>query len=339
MTSISSLLDGSRRSKRHLVIATRVVHQYRLLLREAGAMRHQAAAPLVETETWITNLTQKVYIDLPTDLRVAHIQMQRTNAVCDLDDSSLTCQDRSPLHISHTLIPVRVCCATKMCDTNQTVGVVQLGTEEVQLIQQFFQVGIGIIPNVKLTVYRCGCGEFHLKIAALMPIGPDDVLSSNIQQKAGTLIVQFDGSCHADKGVGGAEAALLELPTQGLTLLQWRALALPKCPDNIFADAMSANLGAALLSEELVRRKFVVQQAYLQGDILPIIKHLSFAGRFRRIDSCHDHRHGPAMPCQVERADPVVPLGRRRIRWNTQAPTTGYETFVERTAKRRRASR
>ena len=45
---------------------------------------------------------------------------------------------------------------------------------------------------------------------------------------------------------------------------------------------MSANLGADLLSEELVRRKFVVQQAYLQGDILPIIKHLSFAGRFRR---------------------------------------------------------
>ena len=208
-----------------------------------------------------------------------------------------------------------------------------------QLIQQSFQVGFGIIPNVKLTVYRCRCGEFHLKITTLMPIGPDDVLCSNIQQEAGTLIVQFDGSCHADKGVGGAGAALLELQTQGLTLLQWRALALPKCPDNIFAEAMSANLGADLLSEELVRRKFVVQQAYLQGDILPIIKHLSFAGRFRRIDSCHDHRHGPAMPCQVERADPVVPLGRRRIRWNTQAPTTGYETFVERTAKRRRASR
>ena len=56
-----------------------------------------------------------------------------------------------------------------------------------------------------------------------MPIGPDDVLCSNIQQEAGTLIVQFDGSCHADKGVGGAGAALLELQTQGVTLLQWRA--------------------------------------------------------------------------------------------------------------------
>jgi len=56
-------------------------------------------------------------------------------------------------------------------------------------------------------------------------------------------------------------------------------------------------------------------------------------------EACPDHRHGPAMPYQAERADPAVPLGRRRIRWNTQAPTTGYETFVERTAKRGRASR
>ena len=207
--TISSLVGGSRRSKRHLAIATRVVHQYRMLLREAGAMRHQAAAPLVETETWITNLTHKVYIDLPTDLRVAHIRMQRTIAVCDLDDSSLACLDRPPLHISHTLVPARVCCATKTDDTNQTVGVVQLGAEEAQLIQQSFQIGIGIIPNVKLTVYRCGCGDFHLKITALMPIGPDDVLCSNIQQEAGTLIVQFDGSCHADKGVGGAGAGSL----------------------------------------------------------------------------------------------------------------------------------
>lgn len=117
-----------------------------------------------------------------------------------------------------------------------------------------------------------------------MPIGASDILCSCIQQEAGALIVQFDGSCHADKGVGGAGAALLELQAQGLTLLRWRALALPKCPDNIFAEAMSANLGTDLLCEELVQRKFSTKQVYLQGDILPIVKHLAFAGRFRRID-------------------------------------------------------
>ena len=31
-------------------------------------------------------------------------------------------------------------------------------------------------------------------------------------------------------------------------------------------------------------------------------------------------------------------LGTRPIRWNTQAPTSGYDTFTERMAKRRRAA-
>ena len=64
--------------------------------------------------------------------------MQRTIAGCDLDDTSLACLDRPPLHISHTLVPARVCCTTNTHDTNHTVGVVQLGTEEAQLIQQSF---------------------------------------------------------------------------------------------------------------------------------------------------------------------------------------------------------
>ena len=31
-------------------------------------------------------------------------------------------------------------------------------------------------------------------------------------------------------------------------------------------------------------------------------------------------------------------FGTRPIRWNTQAPTSGYDTFTERMAKRRRAT-
>ena len=282
--TMSSLLEGARKSTRHLAIATRIVHQFRLLLREAGAMRHQVAAPPIATESWISNLTQKVYADLPSDLRLTHVWTQQINALCSLDNSNLICQDKTPLHISCTLAPARICSATKTCQANQTVGVVQLGSEVVQLIQQSIQVGIGISPNVTLNPYRCGCGEFHCKITALVPIGTEDILCSCMQQEAGTLIVQFDGSCHAEKGVGGAGAALLELQVQGLTLLRWKALALPKCPDNIFAEAMSANLGTDLLCEELVQRKFSAKQVYLQGDILPIVKHLAFAGRFRRID-------------------------------------------------------
>ena len=151
--------------------------------------------------------------------------MQQVNAVCDLDDSSLTCQDKSPLHILvHAGSCARLQCNEDMpyqpncrwrptwirnSPTNSTI----------------FQVGIGISPNVTLNTYRCGCGDFHCKVTALVPIGPEDVLCSGIKQEAGTLIIQFDGPCHADKEVGGAGTALLELQTHGLTLLRWRAFA------------------------------------------------------------------------------------------------------------------
>ena len=68
---------------------------------------------------------------------------------------------------------------------------------------------------------------------------------------------------------------------EGLTLLKWRAVALPRCPDNIYAEAMSAD---ELICEELKLRNYEVEQMYMQGDILPIVKHFAFAGRFRRID-------------------------------------------------------
>ena len=54
---------------------------------------------------------------------------------------------------------------------------------------------------------------------------------------------------------------------------------------------------------------------------------------------CPDQTHGPIPLKRIGGADPAVPLAGRRFRWNTQAQTTGYATFVERTAKRRRKLR
>ena len=56
-------------------------------------------------------------------------------------------------------------------------------------------------------------------------------------------------------------------------------------------------------------------------------------------EECQNLGHGPVIPHQGDRADSAMLHDRGRIRWNTQAPTTGYETFVERTVKRRRTLR
>ena len=213
-----------------------------------------------------------------------HIQLQQATPVCSLDDFNLCNQDKSPLHISCALAPARICIARQTIEAHQIVGTVQLGSEHIQLIQQPMFLGIGVIPNVRLTTIMCTCGEHHCQVTAVRPIGEQEILCSELEEREETLLVQFDGSCNADRGVGGAGAALFEVQSHGIALINWRALALPACPDNIYAEAMSANVGVDLLCQEIVKRAHSVRQAYLQGDILPLVKHLAFAGRFRRID-------------------------------------------------------
>ena len=134
--SILSLAEGSRKSAKHLAIASRVVHQFRLLLREAGAMRHQISAPLIPMNTWIHNLVQRVQTELPLDLRMQHVRTQLVSAQCSADDSLLCCCDKPPLHISCATAPVRVCITLEAVEANQAIAVVPLGSEPLQLIQQ-----------------------------------------------------------------------------------------------------------------------------------------------------------------------------------------------------------
>ena len=151
--SILSLAEGSRKSVKHLAIASRVVHQFRLLLREAGAMRHQISAPLIPMNTWIHNLVQRVQTELPLDLRMQHVRTQLVSAHCSVDDSLLWCCDKPPLHISCALASARVCITREAVKANQPVAVVPLGSEPLQLIQQTIQFGTGISPNVSLSTF------------------------------------------------------------------------------------------------------------------------------------------------------------------------------------------
>ena len=283
-STITSLAEGSRKGPKQLAIASRLVHQFRLMLREAGAMQHQTTAPLVSREVWINKLTQRVHSELPSDLRLQQIIGVHRAKRCTLEDTLLCCCDKPPLHIADTIAPARVCTTLSAIDTNQVVAVVPLGSESLHLTQQKVLQGTGISPNVTLNTFICECGDYHCRIVSLKPLGAQEILSSYIQPARTTLLVQFDGSCHADQGTGGAGAALLEMQKEGLTLLKWRAVALPRCPDNIYAEAMSADVATDLLCEELKLRNYEVEQMYMQGDILPIVKHLAFAGRFRRID-------------------------------------------------------
>ena len=60
------------------------------------------------------------------------------------------------------------------------------------------------------------------------------------------IFCQFDGSAHRAKAIGGAGAAMYILSEQGLQLLDWSCLSIPKCPDNIVAEVLGADLSLLL---------------------------------------------------------------------------------------------
>ena len=103
------------------------------------------------------------------------------------------------------------------------------------------------------------------------------------------IFCQFDGSAHRAKTIGGAGAAMYVLSEQGLQLLDWELHCLfPRCPDNIVAEVLGADL-SLLLYERYVdgclsHNVVPLPLDRIQGDIQPLLSHLRFQTRFRRPD-------------------------------------------------------
>ena len=103
------------------------------------------------------------------------------------------------------------------------------------------------------------------------------------------IIVQFDGSAHRESQVGGAGAALLQFDGNGLALLDWDARVLPKCADNIVAEANGADLAMHLYMRNtyacVMNRAFnPLPLSRIHGDIKQLLHDLDFRNRFRRSD-------------------------------------------------------
>ena len=149
------------------------------------------------------------------------------------------------------------------------------------------ELAIPMQGNVKTTIITCQCGSLHVLLHSSADLCPGDILvPCNVCEPR--IMVQFDGSAHRTRGVGGAGAALLQVECSGLALLDWRAQVLPVCADNIVAETHGADLALSLYERY---RQLSQQQAItplpldrIQGDIKPLLQHLDFRGRFRRKD-------------------------------------------------------
>ena len=102
------------------------------------------------------------------------------------------------------------------------------------------------------------------------------------------ILVQFDGSAHRVRKVGGAGAALLQVESTGLSLLNCGARTLINCADNIVAETSGAELAISLYENYRgqCRQQSITPLPLdrIQGDIKPLLQHLDFRWRFRRSD-------------------------------------------------------
>ena len=81
-------------------------------------------------------------------------------------------------------------------------------------------VPIGKPKNVDFQLHYCQCGKYHVKIIALSSIlGSDMLVPTSFGQPK--LMAQFDGSAHRSRKIGGAGAALFQVDSTGMTLLDW----------------------------------------------------------------------------------------------------------------------
>ena len=138
-----------------------------------------------------------------------------------------------------------------------------------------------------MSLTSCQCGAFHVSLISTADLCCGDTLVP-ANSCLPRIIVQFDGSAHRNWQVGGAGAALLQVESNGVSLLDWGARALPKCADNIVAETYGSDLAIALYD----KYRLLCQEQDLpplpldriQGDIKPLLQHLDFRGRFRRRD-------------------------------------------------------
>ena len=102
------------------------------------------------------------------------------------------------------------------------------------------------------------------------------------------ILAQFDGSAHSQIGIGGAGAALFRVNFRGLELVDWCSFALPKCADNVEAEAQGALVALRLYEGWVAQQRSESEPLHalhtVQGDIKPLLQHLQFTGRLRRSD-------------------------------------------------------
>ena len=272
---------------RQAVVCTLILASFRRLLRQEGAFLHQQAAAAKSVQWWVVTLHENVAKDAHIQLQVDFPRCKGTSGRCTLDDTQVGVQRILPLDYSSMHPPPIVGICQEKVEVGNQLAVLPLNSPIVAAVREMEGLAIPMQSNIKMTIITCQCGSLHVLLHSSADLCPGDILVPRNACEP-RIMVQFDGSAHRTREVGGAGAALLQVECSGLALLDWGARALPVCADNIVAETHGADLAISLYERY---RQLSQQQSItplpldrIQGDIKPLLQHLDFRGRFRRKD-------------------------------------------------------
>ena len=274
-------------SPRNTAICTLILASFRRLLRQEGAFLHQNKADAKSCGWWMQQLHLEVAKDAHLELNVPFPKALQSNPACTLDISKIDLQRVLPFTYDTLHAPPIVAVATTDIQAGEQVASLPLDSLYTAALNVLINAPIGRPKNVDLQLHYCQCGKYHVRVLALSSIlGSDMLVPTGFGQPK--LMAQFDGSAHRSRHIGGAGAALFQVDSTGMTLLDWGSQALPKCIDNIIAEGKGACLAITLYEryvEHCLQHKILpFPLDTIQGDIKSLLQHLDFRSRFRRLD-------------------------------------------------------
>ena len=236
---------------------------------------------------WISKLHENVALGAHVQLNVAFPVQGGGAGRCTLDDALVGARRILPLDYSTIHLPPIVGVSMREIPKDTEFAVLALNSPIVSALKEMEGIPPSMQSNVQVRLVACQCGAYHVSLTSMTDLCCGDTLVP-ANSCSPRVIVQFDGSAHRNRRIGGAGAALLQVESNGISLLDWGARSLPNCADNIVAETHGAALAITLYDKY---RSLCQEQELtplpldrIQGDIKPLLQHLDFRGRFRRRD-------------------------------------------------------
>ena len=210
-----------------------------------GAFVHQARGEPKSVAWWCDTLIESTCQDATKGLGVPLMHPRTNRMHCLLHSQLIDTVRVLPTEITTMHLPPVVNISLQNGRAGDRLGIIAVNSIHSAVFREMSYTPSERQKNVNLEYLHCQCGEYHIHVTLTEHVMSGDILTP-CSFGPPKIFCQFDGSAHRAKTVGGAGAAMYVLSEQGLQLLDWSCLSIPRCPNNIVAEVLGADLSLRL---------------------------------------------------------------------------------------------